>query len=130
MIPSITEKLGTYGVIKGSQNYIGATVAKKKLAMEALGYEFEKLILYLTSLNIGTCWLGGTFNRGSFANALEVNANEIFPIVSPFGYAASKRRLADALVRKIAKSDQREPWNKLFFSKNFDTILEKKDIGA
>lgn len=125
-----SEKLGTYGVIKGSDNYIGATVAKGELALEALGYEFEKLILYLTSLNLGTCWLGGTFDRSSFANALEVNEKEIFPIITPFGYAANKKRLADTMVRKIAKSDQREPWNKLFFNKEFETILTKEDAGA
>ncbi|MFA9376989.1 MAG: nitroreductase family protein [Lachnotalea sp.] len=127
---SKSEKLGTYGVIKGSTNYIGATVAKEEMALEALGYEFEKLVLYLASLNLGTCWLGGTFNRNSFANALEVNENEIFPIISPFGYAANKKRFADSLVRKIAKSDQREPWNKLFFNKEYETVLTQEEAGA
>jgi hypothetical protein len=123
------EKLGTYGVIKGSTNYIGVTVAKEELALEALGYEFEKLVLYLASLEIGTCWLGGTFNRNSFANALEINANELFPIISPFGYAANKKRFADKLVRKIAKSDQREPWSKLFFNKEYESALTKEAAG-
>lgn len=125
-----TKKLGTYGVIKGSDNYIGATVSKGELALEALGYEFEKLVLYLTSIGLGTCWLGGTFDRSSFANALEVNEKELFPIISPIGYAADKKRFADTLVRKIAKSDQREPWNKLFFDKELNTSLNKENAGS
>jgi len=125
-----SQKLGTYGVIKGSNNYIGATVANDELALEALGYEFEKLILYLTSLGIGTCWLGGTFNRSSFANAMAVKENEIFPAISPIGYPSGKKRFADSLVRMIAKSNQREPWNKLFFNKKFSTRLSTEDAGA
>jgi len=124
-----SEKLGTYGVIKGSTHYIGATVEKNELALEALGYEFEKLILYLTSLGLGTCWLGGTFNRSSFKNAFEVKENEIFPAISPFGYPSSKKRIADSLVRMVAKSDHRKPWSDIFFNKNFTNLLSLNDAG-
>ena len=125
-----SEKLGTYGVIKGSNNYIGATVENCELALEALGYEFEKLILYLTSLGLGTCWLGGTFNRSSFKNAFEVKENEIFPAISPFGYPSSKKRIADSLVRIVAKSDQRKPWSELFYNKKFSDPLAFEDVDA
>ena len=125
-----SEKLGTYGVIKGSNNYIGATVENCELALEALGYEFEKLILYLTSLGLGTCWLGGTFNRSSFKNAFEVKENEIFPAISPFGYPSSKKRIADSLVRIVAKSDQRKPWSELFYNKKFSDPLAFEDVEA
>ena len=125
-----SEKLGTYGVIKGSNNYIGATVENSELALEALGYEFEKLILYLTSLGLGTCWLGGTFNRSSFKNAFEVKENEIFPAISPFGYPSSKKRIADSLVRMVAKSDHRKSWNELFYNKKFSDPLAFADADA
>jgi len=125
-----TKKLGTYGVIKGANYYIGATVADGELALEALGYEFEKLILYLTSIGLGSCWLGGTFDRSSFANALDVNEKELFPIISPFGYAADKKRFTDSLVRKIAKSDHREPWSKLFFNRELKNSLNQEKTGA
>ena len=60
------EKLGTYGIIKGASMYVGVTIPKEEYALEALGYEFEQLVLYATSLGLGTCWLGGTFNRSAF----------------------------------------------------------------
>ena len=125
-----TKKLGTYGVIKGANNYIGVTVAQGELALEALGYEFEKLVLFLTSIGLGTCWLGGTFDRSNFANALEVNEKELFPIVSPFGYAGDKKRFTESLVRKIAKADQRKSWSELFFDKELNTSLTKENAGA
>lgn len=124
---SSNEKLGTYGVIKGARDYIGATVSEADLNLEAVGYSFEKLILYLANLGIGTCWLGGTFNRNQFSNALEVKANELFPAISPIGYPLEKKRLADTLIRKIAKSDQRKNWNELFFLNDFSVPLTQEE---
>ena len=60
---SNSQKLGTYGVIKGTKVFIGVTVPAGEFALEAVGYDFEKLILYATHLGIGTCWLAGTFIR-------------------------------------------------------------------
>jgi len=52
------DKLGTYGVIKGAMQYIGTTIKLVPMALEALGYELEAVILYLAHLELGTCWLG------------------------------------------------------------------------
>lgn len=123
-------KLGTYGVIKGATDYIGATVKADNFALEALGYEFEKLILYITSLGLGTCWLGGTFKRGEFAKAMSVKDNDISPAISPFGFSADKRSFTDSLVRFMAQGDLRKPWNTLFFNKNFFTSLSNSDTGV
>jgi len=124
-----TEKLGTYGVIKGAENFIGAAVPSGESAMEALGYTFEKLILYLTHLGLGTCWLGGTFKRSAFAAAMSLKENELFPVVSPVGHPGTKKRRMENFARKIAKADQRKAWNELFFKNDFTTPLDKSDAG-
>jgi len=108
--------LGTYGVIKGAKEYFGATVQEGEYALEALGYEIEHLILFLTSLGLGTCWLGGTFKRREFAKAMSVREGTLFPAISPIGYAAEKKSKMDSLVRFIAKGDKRKPWEELFFN--------------
>ncbi len=123
------QKLGTYGVIKGAKYFIGAAVTQGDGALEALGYELEQLILYAASLQLGTCWLGGTFNRGRFAKAMELQDNELFPIVTPIGYTGDKPRLVENLMRKVAKSDKRKPWEILFFQDNFATPLLKENAG-
>lgn len=122
-------KLGTYGVIKGAKDYIGAAVHDEDFALEGLGYEFEKLILYITSLGVGTCWLGGTFNRSAFAKAMAIKADELFPAISPIGFAAEKRSITDSLVRFMAKGDTRKPWMALFFNQNLATPLSASDAG-
>lgn len=124
------KKLGTYGVIKGTKIFIGATVPAGEFALEALGYDFQKLILYATYLGFGTCWLAGTFNRSGFAAAMGVKENELFPAVSAIGYPAAKKSLTESLFRKTLKSNQRKQWNTLFFKNDFITPLTETDAGA
>ena len=123
------EKLGTYGIIRGAGLYLGVTVADVEYAPEALGYEFEQLLLYATSLGLGSCWLGGTFNRSAFAAQLEIKENEIFSILSPIGYPAQKFRLSEQLMRRSLKADSRYPWHKLFFRDSFDRPLSENAAG-
>lgn len=123
------EKLGTYGVIKGASHFMGASVAPYELGLEALGYSFEKLILYITSLGLGTCWLGGTFDRSAFASAMKLNPDDLFPVISPFGYAQEKKRMMESMMRFVAKSDQRQEWNALFFEEDFSHPLTQAAAG-
>jgi nitroreductase len=122
-----SEKLGTYGVIKGTKLFIGATVPDCRFALEALGYDFEKLILYASSLGLGTCWLAGTFNRGGFAAAMGVKEGELFPAVCAIGYPADKRSLTESLFRKTLKSNHRKEWDHLFYNNDFSSPLSKID---
>lgn len=124
------EKLGTYGVIQGAQHYLGATLAPGPQAMLALGYEMELAILFLTDLNLGTCWLGGTFDRKGFKQAMAVDAGDCFPIITPFGYPAGKKHLKELAMRKLIQADQRKHWDQLFFYENFKTPLTKESAGA
>ncbi len=123
------EKLGTYGIIKGAGLYLGVTVPDAEYAAEAVGYEFEQLVLYAQSRGLGTCWLGGTFNRSAFASRMEIRENEIFPILSPIGYPAAKLRIAEQLFRRTIKADNRLPWEKLFFRDDPEHPL-LKDAGG
>lgn len=125
-----SEKLGTYGVIKGTKLYLGATVPDGKFALEALGYEFERVILYATSLGLGTCWLAGTFNRSGFAAAMGVKEHELFPAVSAIGYSADKRSLTESIFRKTLRSDHRKPWGSLFYDNTFATPLSTESAGG
>lgn len=118
-------KLGTYGTISGAKTFICAITEKAERYEENLGYAFEKIVLYATSLGLGTCWLGGTFNRSAFGKALHIKENEFLPIVSPVGYAKDKRSLVDAFFVMSAGSNRRKDWSEIFFDGNFGTPLER-----
>lgn len=118
-------KLGTYGFIKGAYTFIAAAAQHKNYSLESLGYQMEKIILYATGLGLGTCWLGGTFNRGSFAKAVNLSSEEFLPIITPIGTPSDKKRMMDKLVRKGAQSDRRKSFDSIFFLNNFSTALNK-----
>ncbi len=123
------EKLGTYGIIKGAKLYVVVTIPNEEYALEALGYEFEQLVLYATSLGLGTCWLGGTFNRSAFVSAMEIDKGDIFPILSPLGYPAQKKSITEKIMRKSIKADGRVAWKELFFKDDFETPLSHEEAG-
>ena len=123
------EKLGTYGVIRGAELFMAVTIANEEYAQEALGYDFEQLVLYAASLGLGTCWLGGTFNRSAFASAIEIKEGEIFPILSPVGYPAQKKSVTEQIMRRYVKADGRLPWKELFFKDNFTEPLTEEAAG-
>jgi len=56
-------KLGTYGTIKGAKDFLAITVKDETFAMEAVGYQFENVVLYATDMGLGTVWLAATFSR-------------------------------------------------------------------
>ncbi|NRT76388.1 nitroreductase family protein [Clostridium beijerinckii] len=118
-------KLGTYGVIKGTSTFIVSSISKSDNALVDLGYSLERAVLYATDLNLGTCWLGGTFNKGQFAEVMALKDNEILPIVIPVGYPSESRRGVDTFVRFMAGSKNRKAWSKLFFDVDFNTPLKE-----
>ena len=131
------DKLGTYGIIKGAELYVGAKIKREEYAPEALGYDFEQLVLYLTDMGLGTCWLGGTFNKGAFAEAMDVQDDEIFTIVSPIGYTADKMSLIEVMMRRGSGGDKRLPWEELLYDGKFgkpiaageaDAVSEAKNV--
>jgi len=126
---SEVRKLGTYGFIKGAKMYIVSTTKGGPGAMEDVGYCFEKVILAATSLGLGTCWMGGTFTRASFAKRIGVSDNEVIPAISPIGYAHKKRRVREVALRRMVNADKRKLWKELFFDVNMNTPLGKDASG-
>lgn len=124
------EKLGTYGVIKGASTFLGVSIPDTELAPLAAGYEFENLILYATHLGLGTVWLAATFHRDSFAAAMKIPQDELFPAISPVGYPAAKPSLTETLMRSTMKSSARKEWASLFYQEDFFTPLTQAQAGA
>lgn len=120
-------KLGTYGVIKGANYFLAAACEKDDLSLISLGYTLEKVILYCTSLGLGTVWLGGTFNKGEFSKTMNLTENEILPIVCPVGYEGCKKSIIATLFGDNSK--KRKEFNEICFHKNFNTPLEYDNAG-
>lgn len=122
--------LGTYGFIKGARAFIAGAVKHSEKNLEDYGYLMEQIILFATALGLGTCWLGGSFNKSNFSKKIGATGDELVPAVSPVGYITEKRGVIDRLVRWGAGSKMRYPWETLFFHTNFDTPLTALVAGA
>lgn len=122
-------KLGTYGVIRGASQYLCAVAAAGEEAAVAVGFGLEQVILHATRLGLGTCWLGGTFRKSQFSNALAVGQGQEILAVSPVGYPSERQSLMARMVSSMAKSSQRKAWDELFFRGDFHTPLTRVEAG-
>lgn len=116
-------------VIVGADTYIAAKYRRQEDAELGFGYSFERLVLYATSLGLGTVWLAATIDRKAFERALEVAHDEVMPAVTPIGYAAEKRSMRESLMRRNMKSDSRAPFESLFFAGDFTHPLSEEKAG-
>jgi len=116
--------LGTYGFIRGARTFIVGAVIKGSLAMEDYGYCMEKNILAATYWGLGTCWLGGTFDRSASAAKINKKEDEVVPAITPVGYAKDKKSIMDSTIRFFAKSNSRKAWEELFFEGDTSSPLK------
>ncbi len=80
---------------------------------------FEQVILFCTDLGLGTCWLGGSFNRSDFKKQIQLTANEKLRIVSPVGYASDRKRFLEKyIVKADNKHASRKSFEELFWPKS------------
>lgn len=124
-----TRKLGTYGFISGARLYVAAVVRDAPGAMPDVGYCLEQVVVRLTHLGLGTCWLGGTFKRASFAEKLSLSGDEVIPAITPVGYARDSRPARERVMRRFVGADQRKPWETLFYEGSMDRPLRGEAVG-
>jgi nitroreductase len=117
--------LGTYGFIHNPPAFVIGACVDGSLSLEDYGYRLERIILYATGLNLGTCWLGGTFNRSGFARRIKAAEDEILPAVVSVGY------IAGALDggKIVRPNQQRLEGEQLFFENEFSHPLPKMGTG-
>ena len=100
-----------------------------KFPLLDFGYCFHTLVLYLTELGIGTCWMGGTFSRNSFEKEIQISEGEFIPGITPIGYPSQKQRVIDKALRYAVKADNKKSWEKLFYDASFEVTLTKENAG-
>ena len=120
---------GSYGMIKGVRYYLSALVKKgAPRCWEDVGFGMEALVLLATSLGLGSCWIGGIFDRKNLGRAVGIETDEILPAVVAIGRPAEKRAWRDRLVRWSARGDLRKDAAAIFFSNDWRTPLAYADL--
>ncbi|HUU77016.1 MAG TPA: nitroreductase family protein [candidate division Zixibacteria bacterium] len=123
------QKLGTYGMIKGARYFIVGTMNKESINLVDFGYLFEKIILKMTELNLGTVWLGRAFNFDTFSKYANLKESETIPAISPVGYVAEKKSITEKFISWGIRARNRKSWDKIFFEGNFTTPLTEENAN-
>ncbi|MBE0410543.1 MAG: nitroreductase [Anaerolineales bacterium] len=116
-------QLGTYGFIKGATGFLVGVMTNGEEDLEDFGWLMERLVLYVTDLGLGSCWLGGTFTKRSFMQKVSAQSTEFIPAILSVGYIAPKPRKVDRLIRRGGNFDRRLNHDRLFFIERFGAAL-------
>ena len=122
--------LGTYGFIRGATAFIVGALGPGARNLEDYGFSMECIILFTTDLGLGTCCLGGSFTKNSFARKISATNDELVPAVVSVGHIADEDRAREAVLRRMARAKHRLPWDGLFFREKFGVSLSHDDAGA
>jgi nitroreductase len=121
--------LGTYGFIKNPAAFIVGAMTPSEYDHEDFGYLMESIILYATSLDLGTCWLGGTFTKSRFAKKVSLSSGETMPAVTSLGEFVTSGQKRRGATSRVAGSDRRLPWETLFYNRQLDIPLVRNDAA-
>ena len=88
----------SYGLFKNVKSFIVLKGLKSDPHLrEKVGYHGETLVLKLTELGLGTCWVGGTFD----SKDITVSQNEELVCVITVGYIYEKPTFTESTLRKL-----------------------------
>lgn len=91
----------SYGLFTGVQNYIALVGKNDKFFREKIGYYGERVVLEATRLGLGTCWVGGSFDKKS-CNC-NVEEGEILIAVIAIGNIPAEHTLKEKIIVKMAR---------------------------
>ena len=90
----------SYGMFTGVTNYAGLIAEKDNAILaEKMGYYGELLMLRAVSLGLGTCWVGGSFDKKSCP--FKLAAGEAIYCTITVGNVAEQDSLKERLIRGI-----------------------------
>jgi len=121
--------LTTYGFVRDAPGFVIGAVAQGPCDLEDFGFSMECVVLKAADLGLGTCWLGGTFNRSGFADRIGVKGHETVPAVLAIGHPAERRGRVERLIRYAAQAERRRPFGSIFFNGGFDRPLSPGSAG-
>ncbi|MGD9818996.1 MAG: nitroreductase family protein [Desulfomonilaceae bacterium] len=121
--------LGTYGFIQDASGFVVGALKAGKQDLEAYGYRLEQIVLAATDLGLGTCWLGGTFNKSAFARKIALQAGERIPAILAIGLMDDETQARQGVIRQRVNGHKRIPWEELFFDGDWCLPLAREHAG-
>jgi len=107
----------SYGLISGCPSVIAmAGNAEDQDLKRKIGYYGEFLLLECVSLGLGTCWIGGSYNREECKKSIRLGESDELVCIIAVGEVVSVKNLKELLISQIGKRKQ-----------TFDELLAEKE---
>ena len=142
--------LSNYTKVK-APHYLAFTSETKEGHLENIGFIGEEIVLKLTELGIGTCWVGSAIKEEVFRTIVKVKPNQNYIILIAFGYpteelkpVTTRKRLDknklvtgtyenqyETIIQALIDAPSAvnsQPWKLSVSSNKFDLYLENKNI--
>jgi nitroreductase len=100
-----SEKIGTYGFVKNAAAFIAGSIDNELTQIIDFGFVLELIVLQLYELNIGSVWLGGTFNRSTVRKYL--TTDKLVPAVLAIGHP-DDQSFGEKAIRMVVKASNRK----------------------
>ncbi|OFV84444.1 MAG: hypothetical protein A2W26_14245, partial [Acidobacteria bacterium RBG_16_64_8] len=102
--------VGSYGRVVGATSaLVMIGTETEPAAQECVGYLGEAVILEATSLGLGTCWVGGYFDRPLATELVALSSRERVLAVSPVGDALARPRAGERVLKRFVGAHKRKP---------------------
>ncbi|UCF61315.1 MAG: nitroreductase family protein [Anaerolineaceae bacterium] len=114
--------MGAYGYIVSPPHAIAPYIIGNHYPLVDLGYRVEQIVVKLTELGIGTCYIGTLYREEDNRARLDLPADSRCGALLVFGYPASSAtgRTLNSLMRSVPRGNSRLPLDLLFHQGSFD----------
>jgi nitroreductase len=118
----LVQTMGGYGRLVSPPHYFVPYAVGERHVLTDLGYRVEQIVVRLTALGIGTCYVGSVGREEAVRALFELpDAARIGAFLS-FGYPATGLggRAVNAMARRAAGATNKLPVERIFFHEAFD----------
>jgi nitroreductase len=118
--------MGAYGYIVSPPHALAPFTVGARFPLVDLGYRVEQIVVGLTQLGIGSCYIGTMGREDANRKRLNLPPDSRCGALLVFGYPASSLggRTLNAFIRSVPKGDARLPEDQVFFVGSFDRPRE------
>jgi nitroreductase len=122
----MTFQTGTKWLFGSAPHFIIATSEEKPHFMLDTGFRMEQVILFATTQELGTCWIGGLFSEKRLGDFLKLGKNERVIALTPLGHPDTSfygRTLHSILHLTGPDTTRRKPLDQIVFGAKFGSPL-------
>ena len=105
--PYLSGLKASYGLFSGSPSLIAMVGEANQPDLKRLtGYYGELILLECISIGLGTCWIGGSYDREQCSKSIKLKNSETLVCTIAAGETAAFKTLKESLISQIGRKKQ------------------------